>query len=388
MLIRWNAKCLNACDPDAKATGLTGIPTFAHSVVAVRTLPEGDEIRFSGRPPLRRKAAKSGASLRASLLIAAIGVTLCAAALPARSQTSPKHVAIAGWGPHPSLVEVVQGFKKGLADEGFVEGTTVIYDETNVNFDGALIPQMLARLAGARPDLMAAVATPVAIASKQVLRDRTFPIVALAINDPVHAKLVPSWESSDKLMTAASVAVDFPAALQFFKKLLPNMKRVGVLFDTGDDSSKVSVDQLEAAATPLGLTVVQVGVDNPSELAQRVQSAIGRVDALFTVASGKIQQGMAAISATADRAKLPVITSVVQTVQQNYALAAFGVSYGESGVAGGRMAGRILKGADPASIPPYRASASEHEQRISKRKLESLGMALPAALADCKCVVD
>lgn len=309
-------------------------------------------------------------------------------ALMAAASAEPKHVAIAGWGPHPTLNEAIAGFKKGLASEGFAEGSGVVFDETNVNFDASLIPQMLTRLAGARPDLMATIATPVSVAARNQLRTRTFPIVFLPIADPVHAKLVPSWDKGDKLMTGASVALDYEALLIFFKKLLPNMKRLGLLYDTGDDSSKAAVDGIEAVAAKNEISTARVGVDNPNELPQRVQSAVGQVDVLFTVASGRIQQGMAAVAATADRSKLPVITSIPQAVQQNYALAAFAVSFGQSGEAAGKIAGRILKGEDPANIAPYRATAAEHHPIISARKLKALDMALPASLADCKCVVD
>ncbi|RKE72635.1 ABC transporter substrate-binding protein [Pseudorhodoplanes sinuspersici] len=304
------------------------------------------------------------------------------------SYAQPKRVAIAGWGPHPTLDEAIAGFKKGLAEGGFPEGSGVVFDETNVNFDPALIPQMLTRLSGARPDLMATIATPVSVASRNQLRTRAFPIVFLPIADPVHAGLVSTWDKGDKLMTGSSVALDYQAVLSFFETLLPEMKRLGVLYDTGDDSSKAAVDGIEAVAGKNGMTIVRVGVDNPNELAQRVQSAVGRVDALFTVASGRIQQGMAAVSATADRAKLPVITSVPQAVQQNYALAAFAVSFGQSGEAAGKIAARILKGEDPASIPPYRATAAEHKPMINGAKLKALGLTLPPALANCNCVID
>jgi putative tryptophan/tyrosine transport system substrate-binding protein len=300
----------------------------------------------------------------------------------------PKRVAIAGWGPHPTLNEAIEEFKKGLAEEGFAGAGGVAFDESNVNFDAALIPQMLTRLAGAQPDLMATIATPVSVAARNQLRTRTFPIVFLPIADPVHAGLVPSWDKGDRLMTGSSVALDYPAVLAFFKALLSDMRRLGLLYDTGDDSSKAAVDGMEAAAAKSGIAIVRIGVDNPNELPQRVQSAVGRVDALFTVASGRIQQGMAAVSATADRAKLPVITSIPQAVQQNYALAAFAVSFGQSGNAAGHIAGRILKGADPATIPPFRASAAEHRPLVSARKLKSLDITLPAALANCNCVVD
>ncbi|XSC47647.1 ABC transporter substrate-binding protein [Bradyrhizobium sp. RDT10] len=311
-----------------------------------------------------------------------------AVAWVATASAEPKRVAIAGWGPHPTLNEAITGFKKGLVAEGFAEGSGVVFDETNVNFDPSLIPQMLTRLAGAQPDLLATIATPVSVAARNQLRARTFPIVFLPIADPVHAKLVPSWDKGDKLITGASVALDYDALLGFFKKLLPNMKRLGLLYDTGDDSSKAAVDGLEAIAAKNGISMVRVGVDNPNELPQRVQSAVGQADALFTVASGRIQQGMAAIAATADRSKLPVITSIPQAVQQDYALAAFAVSFGQSGEAAGKIAGRILKGEDPAKIAPYRATAAEHVPLISARKLKALDMTQPASLADCKCVID
>ena len=319
-------------------------------------------------------------------MIFAASVAIVMAVMPATAQT--KRVAIAGWGPHPTLNEAIAGFKKGLAEEGFSEGSGVSFDETNVNFDAALIPQMLTRLAGANPDLMATIATPVSVVSRNQLRSRSFPIVFLPIADPVHAGLVPSWEKGDKLMTGSSVALDYPALLTFFKTLLPNMKKMGLLYDTGDDSSQAAVEGMEAAAKNSGIEMVRVGVDNPNELPQRVQSAVGRVDALFTVASGRIQQGMAAISATADRAKLPVISSIPQAVQQNYALAAFAVSFGQSGEAAGRIAGRILKGEDPASIPAYRATAAEHRPMINAKKMKALELEVPAALANCNCLID
>jgi putative ABC transport system substrate-binding protein len=299
-----------------------------------------------------------------------------------------KKVAIAGWGPHPTLNETIAGFKKGLADEGFVEGKNLVFDESNVNFDASLIPQMLTRLSGGNPDLMGTVATPVSMGARNQLRTRSFPVIAFPIADPVHAGLVPSWDKGEKLMNASSVMPDYPAVLAFFKTLLPNMKKLGLLYDTGDDSSKAAVSGIEAAAKGSGIEVIGIGVDNPNELPQRVQSAVGRVDALFTVASGRIQQGMAAISATADRAKLPVITSVPQAVNQSYALAALALSFEQSGRAAGQMAGKILKGADPASLKPYRATAAEHTPIINGKKLQALGLTLPAALKDCKCVIE
>ncbi len=302
-------------------------------------------------------------------------------------QAQQHKVAIAGWGPHPTLDDTLAGFKKGLAEEGFREGENLVFDETNVNFDRSLIPQMLNKLAAGNPELMVTVATPVTLTAIQQLRSRNFPIIFTPIADPVHAGMVSGWDKGEKLLTGSSVALDYDAVLAFFKQVLPDLKRLGVLYDTGDDSSSAAVDGIEAVAGAHGITVVKIGVDNPSELPQRVQSARGRVDAIYPVASGRIQQGSATISSTAERAKVPVITTIPQMVQQHHALAALAVSFGQSGEAAGRIAGRVLKGEDAASIPVWKPTADEHRPMFSAVRLKALGMSVPDAYKDCDCVV-
>ncbi|OGA60620.1 MAG: hypothetical protein A3G81_09130 [Betaproteobacteria bacterium RIFCSPLOWO2_12_FULL_65_14] len=315
----------------------------------------------------------------------ALGIALALAATGAAAQA--KKVAIAGWGPHPTLNETIAGFKNGLAAEGFREGQNVVFDESHVNFDRALVPQMLSKLAGGSPDLMVTIATPVSMTAAQQLKGRDFPIVFTPIADPVYARLVPSWSAGGKLITGSSVALDYETVLRFFKTVLPDLRRLGVLYDTGDDSSAAALEAVERLAPKLGLTIVRVGMDNPSELPQRVQSAVARADALYAVASGRIQQGTAAIAATADRAKIPVLTTIPQMVSQHQALAAMAVSFGQSGEAAGRIAGRILKGEDPARIAPWKPAAADHAPMVSAQRLKALELRLPESLKDCKCVI-
>jgi len=323
--------------------------------------------------------------MRTFARIIAVAALAGSAVLPAHARDYK--VAIAGWGPHPTLDETIAGFKEGLAEEGFRQGENLEFEESNVNFDRSLIPQMLNKLASGNPDLMATIATPVSLTAIQQLRSRTFPIVFTPIADPVHAGMVSGWEKGEKLLTGSSVAVDYDALLTFFKKVVPDLKRLGVLYDTGDDSSSAALEGIQAVAKAHGVTLVRIGVDNPSELPQRVQSARGRVDALYPVASGRIQQGSAAIASTAERARLPVVTSVPQMVEQHQALAALAVSFRQSGQAAGRIAGRLLKGEEAENIPAWKPTPEEHHPMISEVRLKALGLTLPDSLKDCNCLV-
>lgn len=323
-------------------------------------------------------------ALAAGLSLAA-GAALSLAAGAAVAQT--KRVAIAGWGPHPTLDETIAGVKEGLAKEGFKVGANLVLDESHVNFDRSLIPQMLTKLSGGNPDLMITIATPVSMTATQALRNRAYSIVFTPVADPVHAKLVPSWDKSAPLMTGSSNMPDWDATVAFFQKLLPNMKRLAFLYDTGDDSSAAALATIQVAAKKAGLEIVPIGVDNPAEIPQRVQSAVGKADALMPAASGRIQAAMAAISATAGRAGLPIIANVPQPVLQHQILAAYSVSWKQIGEAAGVMAGKILKGAKAEDMTPWRPTAADHKMMISAKQLESLKIALPDALKSCNCIV-
>lgn len=106
-------------------------------------------------------------------------------------------VAIALFGPHPSLQQTVDGFKEQLAAEGIAAN----YDEAHVNFDRSLVPQLLNRLAAGNPDLMLTITTPMTQSAKQILANREFPIVFAPVTDPVKAGLLPSWDTGAPQMT-------------------------------------------------------------------------------------------------------------------------------------------------------------------------------------------
>ena len=58
----------------------------------------------------------------------------------ASASAEPIKIAIANFGEHPQLNASIAGFKKALAENGFVEGKDVVYSESNTSFDASLVP--------------------------------------------------------------------------------------------------------------------------------------------------------------------------------------------------------------------------------------------------------
>ncbi len=304
----------------------------------------------------------------------------------ASQAAEPKRIAIANFGPHGSLQQVIEGFKSALSDRGYGEGK-VAYDYSDCNFDPSLVPQVLAKLEAAKPDLMLTVTTPMTQASTKVVRNQSLPIVFAPVTDPVQAGLVPDWDHGSARYVGASNQQSMDAVIGFAKQLLGDVKSFGMLYNPGDANDVVGKDVAEAAAKRMGVTFKPVSVDTVNDIAQRAAALVG-VDLIYAIPSSLIMPALPALAAAADRMKIPVISSSPQGAQDHVVLAAFSVSWNKVGRQAGELAAKILDGAKPSDLPNYRPVAADHSPVIDGRRLKAMNLTLPASLASCNCVVE
>lgn len=318
------------------------------------------------------------------VLFAALA-TLSLAANPALAQQ--KKVAIANMGPHGSLEQVIAGFKKALADKGFTEGKEVVYEYSDTNFNPNLIPQVLTKLEAGNPNVLLTITTPMTQAAVKIVRDQSLPIVFAPVTDPVAGGLVPNWEHGSARFVGASNLQSMEAVFAFANELLGPVKSFGMLYNPGDANDLANKALAEAAAKAAGITFKAVGVDSVNDIAQRAATLEG-VDFIYAIPSSMLMPALPAIASTADRLKIPVISSSPQGVQDHVVLAAMSVGWTQIGYQAGLLAAQILNGAKPADLPNYKPTPADHAAVISGKRLKQAGKELPAALADCKCVVE
>lgn len=302
------------------------------------------------------------------------------------AQAQPKLITIANFGEHPALRAAVNGFKAEVVRQGFVEGKDVAFDDQHINFDRTLIPQLLTNAASKKPALIVVVTTPVAQSSIRVVTDKSIPIVFMSVVDPVVAKIVPSWERGSDTHTGATLYPDFNASLAFVRQLLPNANRLGIPYNPGEDNDISNMKEMRAAAPKHGFALVEVGIDSPNDIAQRLQSLQGKVDAVFVIQSNILQTSLPVIAAATQRMGVPAINTLDTPVRQHQFLAAHALSYERMGANAGRIAARILRGEKPAAIPPHRPGPEDYSIVISRKQLVQWKMEAPAAFA--KNVID
>jgi putative ABC transport system substrate-binding protein len=304
------------------------------------------------------------------------------------AQADPIHIGIAQWGRHPQLDAVNANFRAELGKQGFVEGKDVVFDWEVANFDASILPQILNKLKSSSPKLIMTISTPVAQSAKQTLKGAGIPIVFAAITDPIKAKLVTDWDHGADDMTGSSDQQNAGSIIDFTQRLIPGIKKLGVLYNPGEDNNLSVLERLKGAAKPLGIEVVEAGCDNAADIPIRVASLKGRAEAVFVPSGGMMQPAIPAISASAGQISLPVVNSSAVAARDGLVLAGYEVNYDEVGREAGAIAAKILKGAKTADIPPVRVGKDDFKVVVSAKQLKKLNMTLPAALADCNCVVE
>jgi putative tryptophan/tyrosine transport system substrate-binding protein len=105
---------------------------------------------------------------------------------------------------------------------------------------------MVTQLKQLKPAVMVVMTTPVAQFAKGAIQH--CPLVYSAITDPVAAGFMKTPEQADGNMTGSSEQQDLQRLLAFAQQLLPQAKRIGVLYANAESNDQALVRQLQEAA--------------------------------------------------------------------------------------------------------------------------------------------
>lgn len=293
-------------------------------------------------------------------------------------------IAIANYGPHPSLDDSVKGIREELERLGFKDNENIKIQIADVGFDLSLIPQMVTKLKSQDPVVMVVIATPIAQFAKTAVKDT--PIVFSVITDPVEAGLLTQANKAEANMTGASDKQDLQALLRMSKRIIPKAQRVGVLYATSEANDTALVKMLKEAANVCDMEVVAIPIDQARDVPLRMQAFIRNVDLIYVGASGAIQPTLPAIVAQADKMGIPILNVNEKAVLDHQVLGSFGVDYYQVGVNTGQIVGRILKGEKVTQIEPLYPTIEAHHGFLSRSRAKKHDLIIPSDLTNITIV--
>lgn len=263
------------------------------------------------------------------------------------SSGAVKNIGVIQYVQHDALDSANKGFVDALKEKGYEDGKNIKIEQQNAQGEMPNTQTIAKQFTDANKDLIFAIATPSAQAAYN--STKTIPIVCTAVTDPVKAEIAKDWKSSGTNVTGTSDKVSIQEQLELLKKLIPQLKTLGVIYSSSEANSVVQVEELKEEAQKEGIEIAEVSVTNVNEINQNLASVLGKIDALYTPTDNTIASAYSLVGKLCLDANVPILGAEEAVVDKG-GLVTIGIDYYKLGKDAGMQAAEILEGKKPSDI--------------------------------------
>ncbi len=271
---------------------------------------------------------------------------------------------------HPALDMLRESLKENLKEKGYTEGKNLKWTYENAQGNSSTAVQISHKLTSLEPNVIVTLSTPmtqaVATATNKI------PIVFGAVSDPVAAKL-----TGHENVTGLTDFVPPAQQIRLIKKIIPQVKTIGLIFNAGEANSQRQAQAIKLAAEQEGIKVIEAQVSKSSEVSLATKTLVGKVDAILLPTDNTVITALESIIKIGNHYKIPVFGSDVDIVRRG-AIAAYGVDWRKSGQTLADIVISILKGTPLKEIPIQ--NPQELVLRTNQKAAEKMGINIPKDL--------
>ena len=240
-------------------------------------------------------------------------------------------VAVVKQMDHASLDEIANAVEEELDAIAAKNGVTIEYETYSGQGDQSVLNQIGTQVVSEDVDVIIPIATLAAQVMANCAEETQTPVVFSAVSDPVITGLVDSMEKPGSNITGTSDMLDTEAILDLMLAAQPDIKKVGLLYDKGQDSSTQPIADAKAYLDEKGIAYEEKTASTNDEVITAASALVADgVDAVFTPTDNVIMAAELAIYETFADAGIPHYTGADSFVR-NGAFATCGVNYTDLG---------------------------------------------------------
>ena len=270
------------------------------------------------------------------------------------------------------------GMIEGLRQSGIATGQNLEVERVDAQGEMIHIPALMQNYDNSDVNVIMTISTPCLAAACNTVKNK--PVVFTCVSDPIAAGAGTSRTSHLPDVTGVGSFPQVEHHLDLMLKLIPNLRAVGTLYNPAEANSVREMSVAHEVYKRRGIRLEEVALTGSSELLQAVQILAARdIQVLWVPADNTCIEGYeGAVKGTRD-AHLPLFTDICATLKRG-GLACLGFSPRDSGIAAGKIAGRVLRGEKPRDIPLEEVMVEE--KIISRTRAQQLKIAIPADLEE------
>ena len=267
-------------------------------------------------------------------------------------QSTQNLMTICNYVDDASLNQIVDNIQSRLEEIGKEKDVNFDVSYDNCNADANVMEQIISDFQADNVDLMVGIATPVAMRMQSATEGTDTPVVFSAVSDPVGSGLVEDLDAPGANITGTSDYLDTASIMKLIQAVNPDVKKIGLLYDIGQDSSTTAIQEAKDYLDKEGIEYVERTGTTTDEVQLAADALVADgVDAVFTPTDNTIMTAELSIYEKFIDAGIPQYTGA-DSFALNGAFVGYGVDYANLGQKTADMIADILMNdADSATTP-------------------------------------
>ncbi len=272
------------------------------------------------------------------------------------------------------LESIVEGFKTGMTELGYVEGENVTYIYNGVLEDNPqVIDAEVKNLLDQKVDMLLTLGNPTTLSAIKAVEGTKIPVVFAPVTDPVGLGVAQSLGNPGGSATGVQSANNAPKALEWLVKILPGTKQVYVFYNPIDGASVSTLKPLPDAAAQLGIELVANEVQSPEEELAIIKT-MPEDAAIFIIPAPSLGPGLSDVKKLAIELGIPAggYNDTGEDLVFSYTSDRI-----EQGKQAARLADQIFNGSKPGDLP---VETAESFLRINLKVATAMGIDIPDSI--------
>ncbi|MGA1842458.1 MAG: ABC transporter substrate-binding protein [bacterium] len=268
-----------------------------------------------------------------------------------------------------------KGFRDSLAEE--FSDKEIKYTVLDAYRDNNRLKDLIEQTDETKYDLIYTYGS--TVTSRVIKEFQKTPIIFNKVLDPITYKIVDSWDEKQPNLTGVSILIPVSIQIEKIHEVFGTAD-IGFIFNPLDKNSVEIKEEMEAILEKKGVELISFEFDkNFNSLSGYVDRVKDRVSCIYLPSEREVVGYIQRIFSTINRRQIPTCVTSTSTLKLGGALC-ITVDYYEVGKSAGKLAAKILKGANPSDLPVIRPSGSEIKLYANSNTLKRFKIELPKDL--------
>lgn len=281
------------------------------------------------------------------------------------------HIGICQLVEHAALDAATQGFKEALVE--LLGEDKIKFDEQNAQNEQTNCATICSGFVSNNVDLIMANATPALQAASAATNQ--IPILGTSVTDYATALGMSEFDGTTGTnISGTSDLAPIDQQEDMILELMPDAKKVGIVYCSAEPNSKFQAQQMEAALEADGISYEEYTASDSNEIQAVMTKACSSSDCLYVPTDNTLASSVSLLKDLTLQYKKPLIAGEAGICAGG--IATLSISYYDIGYETGKMAYEILvNGADVSKMPIAYASATT--KQYNKENSEAIGITIP-----------